>query len=54
MMQYSAPIVLFVYNRLWNTQQTLEALRKNELAGQSDLYIYAYGAKSEHDPRWFD
>ena len=40
-----APIVLFVYNRPWHTQQTLEALAKNELAKESILYIYADGPK---------
>jgi hypothetical protein len=42
-----APIVLFVYNRPWHTQQTLEALAKNDLADQSKLYIYADGAKAD-------
>jgi len=41
-----APIILFVYNRPWHTEQTLNALSKNDLAGQSILYIYADGAKS--------
>ncbi len=40
-----APIVLFVYNRPWHTEQTLNALFENELADQSVLYIYADGAK---------
>lgn len=40
-----APIVLFVYNRPWVTQQTLEALSKNTLAKESILYIYADGAR---------
>ena len=42
-----APIVLFVYNRLWHTQQTIEALQKNELASESELFIYADGTKNE-------
>jgi len=42
-----APIVLFVYNRLWHTQQTIEALQNNELASESELLIYADGAKNE-------
>ena len=42
-----APIVLFVYNRLWHTQQTIEALQKNVLAKQSELYIYSDGANTE-------
>ncbi len=40
-----APIVLFTFNRPWHTQQTLEALEKNELASDSVLYVYADGAK---------
>jgi hypothetical protein len=40
-----APIILFVYNRPLHTALTLEALSKNELAGESVLYIYADGAK---------
>ncbi|AKD04462.1 glycosyl transferase [Pontibacter korlensis] len=42
-----APIVLFVYNRPLHTQRTVEALLKNALAAESDLYIYADAAKSE-------
>lgn len=42
-----APIVLFVYNRPWHTRQTLEALRKNVLADQSTLYVYADGPKQQ-------
>jgi glycosyltransferase involved in cell wall biosynthesis len=42
-----APIVLFVYNRLWHTQQTVEALQNNVLAKQSELYIYSDGANTE-------
>ncbi len=46
-MQNLAPIVLFVYNRPWHTQQTIEALQKNELASESELFIYADGAKDK-------
>lgn len=42
-----APIILFVYNRLWHTQQTVEALLKCELAKESDLYIFADGPKED-------
>ena len=42
-----APIVLFVYNRPSHTQQTVEALQKNELASQSELFIYSDEAKNE-------
>ncbi|WP_339813385.1 DapH/DapD/GlmU-related protein [uncultured Imperialibacter sp.] len=41
----TAPIVLFAYNRPWHTEQTLEALSKNELALESKLFIYADGPK---------
>lgn len=41
-----APIILFVYNRPWHTQQTLEALQKNELAKDSELFIYSDEAKN--------
>ncbi|MGB7600548.1 MAG: hypothetical protein WBM24_09600 [Candidatus Sulfotelmatobacter sp.] len=42
-----APIALFVYNRLAHTRRTVEALRANPLAGQSDLFIFADAAKDE-------
>lgn len=42
-----APIVLFVYNRPEHTKQTVEALQKNELASESELYIYSDEAKNE-------
>jgi Glycosyl transferase family 2 len=44
-----APIVLFVYNRPRHTQRTLEALRVNELADRSDLFIFSDGPRSESD-----
>lgn len=45
-----APIVLFVYNRPWHTEQTLIALMQNELAQNSILYIYADGPKEDASP----
>ncbi|WP_165786935.1 glycosyltransferase [Aliarcobacter cryaerophilus] len=42
-----APIVLFTYNRPWHTQQTIEALQKNELAKESELFIFSDGGKDE-------
>ncbi|GLI54151.1 glycosyltransferase [Thermodesulfovibrio yellowstonii] len=41
-----APIVLFVYNRPWHTRQTVEALKKNEMAKESELFIFSDGSKS--------
>ncbi len=40
-----APIVLFVYNRPAHTERTLDALSNNDLASESELYIYADGPK---------
>lgn len=42
-----APIVLFVYNRPDHTNETLQALQKNTLAQDSELFIYADAAKNE-------
>jgi len=44
-----APIVLFVYNRPWHTRQTIEALQQNELASESELFIYSDAPKAEQD-----
>ncbi|MEP0263904.1 DapH/DapD/GlmU-related protein [Dokdonia sp.] len=44
-----SPIVLFVYNRPEHTLQTLEALKNNEGANESVLYIYADGPKDQTD-----
>jgi len=44
-----APIVLFTYNRPWHTIQTVEALKKNELAQDSELFIFSDGWKNEND-----
>lgn len=45
-MNQFAPIILFVYNRLDHTTKTINALKENFLADQSDLYIYADAAKN--------
>lgn len=42
-----APIVLFVYNRPDHTKFTVEALQKNTLAKDSELFIYSDAAKSK-------
>lgn len=44
-----SPIALFVYNRPWHTQQTVEALQKNSLADQSDLFIFSDAPKNHQD-----
>jgi hypothetical protein len=44
-----APVVLFVYNRPWHTQQTLCSLINNHLSSNSDLFIFSEGPKDEQD-----
>jgi len=41
-----SPIVLFVYNRLFHTKKTIEALVKNYGAKESDLIIYSDASKN--------
>ncbi len=43
-----APIVLFVYNRADHTKQTVEALKKNRLAKESELFIFSDAPKNEN------
>lgn len=45
----NAPIALFVYNRLTQTQHTIESLRNNSLAQVSDLIIFSDGPKKNGD-----
>jgi hypothetical protein len=44
-----APIVLFVYDRPWHTTKTIEALKSNKLAEQSDLFVFSDGPKDDQD-----
>jgi glycosyltransferase involved in cell wall biosynthesis len=41
-----APICLFAYNRLNETERTIEALKNNFLAAESELYIFSDGPKN--------
>ncbi|RKD20178.1 sugar transferase [Pelobium manganitolerans] len=50
-MNAPAPIALFVYNRPYHTQKTVESLQANHLAKDSDLFIFADGAKAEKDQK---
>ena len=47
----TAPICLFVYNRLDTLKQTVEALKNNILAHQSELFIFADGSREPNDFR---
>lgn len=44
-----SPIIVFSYNRPDHLRQTLDALAKNELASESELYIYCDGPKPDAD-----
>ena len=46
-MMNCAPILLFVYNRPEHTQRCIESLKRNSLATDSTLYIYADGVKDD-------
>lgn len=42
----TAPIALFVYNRLDHTRRTVDALRANEGARESDLFVFSDAPKN--------
>ena len=42
-----APVIMFVYNRLDSVEQTIENLKRNELAEQAELFIFSDAAKKE-------
>ena len=44
-----APIILFAYNRPKHVKQVLEALQKNKLSEQSELFIFSDGGKDFED-----
>jgi len=43
------PICLFTFNRLNETKQTIDALKKNFLAPESNLFIFSDGARNDKD-----
>jgi|WetSurMetagenome_2_1015567.scaffolds.fasta_scaffold00026_75 hypothetical protein len=44
-----APVVLFVYNRIWHIHQTVNALKKNRQSQESDLFIFSDGFRNKYD-----
>ena len=42
-----APVIVFAYNRADLIQKTLAALNSNELASESDLYVFSDGPKKD-------
>lgn len=50
-MKQLAPVILFTYNRPWHTQQVLDALLKNKLSHDSELFVFSDGAKDHEDEK---
>ena len=44
-----SPVVLFVYNRPWHTEMTLQSLAQNHFASRTDLVVYSDGPKTAAD-----
>lgn len=44
-----APVVLFVYKRFDLTKRTIEALANNELANETEVFVFSDGAKNDND-----
>ncbi|MBQ2340261.1 MAG: glycosyltransferase, partial [Bacteroidaceae bacterium] len=42
-----SPVAIFVYNRVDNTQQTVQALLRNTLAKETDVYVFSDGGKND-------
>ena len=41
------PVALFVYNRIGNTRKTIDALRVNKLAKDTDIFIFSDGGRDK-------
>ena len=44
-----APMVLFTFNRLDHTKKTIDALKENILAKESELFIFSDGARNSEE-----
>lgn len=53
-MKTYAPILLFVYNRPAHVYRNIEALLKNSLAAESELFIYSDAAKDDTSQKSVD
>lgn len=49
MSQTYAPIALFLYNRADHALRTIESLKENSLASQSELFVFCDGPKNAED-----
>lgn len=50
----NAPIALFVYNRPEHTTRTIEALAKNKLSSETDIFVFSDGPKNDADKERVD
>lgn len=46
-----APVLVFCYNRKEHAKKTLEALEKNTLAKETEVFIFCDGARNESDEK---
>jgi hypothetical protein len=53
-MKKYAPVAVFTYSRLNHLTETIEALKRNHLAKETDLFVISDGAKDEHAKRHVD
>lgn len=49
-----APIILFTFNRLEHTKKTIESLKNNNLANESELFIYSDAARNNNEEKKVD
>lgn len=49
-----APVAIFVYNRVDNTRETIEALKNNYLAKETDVFVFSDGPKTERNKKAVD
>ncbi|MGN8844464.1 glycosyltransferase [Niallia sp. HCP3S3_B10] len=44
-----SPVILFVYNRPEHTKRTIQSLKSNSLANETDLFIFSDAPKNQRD-----
>ena len=44
-----APVIVFAFNRPDTLQNTLSSLRRNELAKDTDLFVFVDGPRNDSD-----
>lgn len=44
-----APIAIFTFNRLEHTKKTIEALKNNDLAKESEIFIFSDGPRNDQE-----